>query len=620
MERTELDEFVNKVRERSDLVSVVSRYVPLTKKSGSYWGRCPFHNEKTPSFSVNPDKGFFYCFGCHAGGNVFKFLSLIENLTYFEAIKLQAERLGIPLPSRKKSSEEIRREREKRELLKINELTRDFYLDELAKTPEGESGRKYLAGRGITDATIEEFKIGFAPDTWNKLTDFLLNRGFSPDDLTKTGVAVKRKDGSGILDRFRGRVMIPIADIFGHVVGFGGRILKAEDEYNPKYLNSPETPVFNKRQILFGLDKAHLSISSSGFAIVVEGYMDAISLVGAGIRNVVATLGTAFTPDHAKLIMRYARKIVFCYDSDEAGQRATVRALPIVKNAGAEVSVVQVPDGKDPDEFVRKHGRDAFVKLLKNAVPLVEYRMNYVLSHMKISTLAEKISALREILPTVVGVEDATLKAGYRKQLSSALMLDESTISREWDAFLRGNSVKSGVYPDSSKIPPKKSDNVARKKLPVGLSSTGVAEEIILRMAWHEPDVLGYVMSLVPKEVFSGVHAEIVKYLEKCIEEEKRPDAIDAGAELTDEANAELSRILIGGSEEPRDTELAAFEDSMKVLRIEWLQIRYNLVTQEADKIFREDYDAYAKKIAESLKIKEEMNKLRFETAKKINL
>ena len=397
MSNTEQDEFVEKVRERSDIHSVISRYVSLNQRGGKYWGLCPFHNEKTPSFSVDAAKGLFYCFGCHTGGNVFKFLSLIENISYYEAIKLQAERLGIPLPTKKLSPEEERRRREEKILLKCNTLAQEFYHECLIKTARGEVGRKYLAGRGITPETIETFKLGFAPDGWDILLKNLTRQGFSAEQLEKIGLVKRRSDNSGFYDRFRSRVMIPINDIFGHTVGFGGRILVADDN-SPKYLNSPESALFSKRNLLFGLDKAHLSISSAGFAIVVEGYMDAISLVAAGVKNVVATLGTAFTPEHAKLILRYARKIIFCYDSDEAGQRATMRALPIVQAVGAEVFIVKVPEGKDPDEFVRNRGKTAFDALIKNALSLIDYQIDYVLAHVDTSTAPGKIRALQEIL------------------------------------------------------------------------------------------------------------------------------------------------------------------------------------------------------------------------------
>ena len=272
MRSTELDEFVERVNERTDIYSVVSHYVALTQKSGRFWGQCPFHNEKTASFSVSPDKGLFYCFGCQTGGNVFKFLSLIENITYFEAVKLQAQRLGIPLPEKKVSPEEERRRREEKSLFKINELAQDFYHECLINTARGEVGRKYLAARGITTETIKIFKMGWASDEWENLLSNLTRRGFSPQQIEAAGLIVRRKNSSGYYDRFRGRVMIPINDVFGHTVGFGGRILKAADDMNPKYLNSPETEIFNKRNLLFGLDKSNREISKAGVAIVVEGF------------------------------------------------------------------------------------------------------------------------------------------------------------------------------------------------------------------------------------------------------------------------------------------------------------------------------------------------------------
>ena len=351
MRNEQLDEFVERVRAQSDILQVVQTYVSMKKKGNRYWGCCPFHGEKTPSFSVVPDKGFFYCFGCHAGGNVFKFLSLIENVTYFEAIKLQAEKLGIPMPQRQRTPQELARDQQKADLRKVNEMARDFFHNCLTLTKLGEPGKAYFAGRSISPETIDEFKLGYAPEAWDKLSAAFLKRGVKKEFLLEAGLAAERKNGQGVYDRFRHRVIIPIADERGRVVGFGGRVL---DDSTPKYLNTPETILFNKRRLLFGLDRSHRAISKAGYAIVVEGYMDAISVFSAGVRNVVASLGTAFTAEHCKLIMRYAPAIYFCYDSDEAGQKATIRALSIVRDSGATVRVIVVPDGKDPDEFIRR--------------------------------------------------------------------------------------------------------------------------------------------------------------------------------------------------------------------------------------------------------------------------
>lgn len=597
---SELDEFVERVSERTDIYSVISHYVPLTQKSRRYWGCCPFHNEKTPSFCVSPDKGLFYCFGCGTGGNAFKFLSLIENISYFEAIKLQAQRLGIDLPEKKYSPEEERRRREEKTLLKINESAQEFYHECLIKTARGEVGRKYLAARGITMETIKNFKLGYAPDEWEGLVTQLTRQGFSTQQAESAGLVVKRKSSSGCYDRFRGRVMIPIADAFGHVVGFGGRILNADDKENAKYLNTPETALFNKGKLLFGLDKSNRAINSAGAAVVVEGYMDAISLFGAGIQNVVATLGTAFTPDHAKLILRYARKIIFCYDSDEAGQRATVRALPIVQAVGAEVFVVKVPDGKDPDEFVRKHGKSAFEELLKNAATLFDYRMKYVLEHATLSTISGKVQALQEILPVVAKIDDTVTRNEYRLKISSLLTLDEQIVSDEWKKFLvRARQTDPAK---SNKKPPKLPDYTS--------PMISAAVENILCMLWQDDDLIDYVLTIIPKDFFAATHQEIIDWLKLCLEQERRPNELSAAKELSDAANTELSRILLSGSEYPPEKKVDIFNDSVDLLKRFSFRKKYHALLAQADKYNPSDMAAYVKTVRESLRIKTEIDKL----------
>ena len=600
MGSTEMDSFVERVTERTDIYSVVSNYVQLTQKSGRYWGRCPFHNEKTASFSVSPDKGLFYCFGCGVGGNVFKFLSLIENITYFEAIKLQAQRLGIDLPEKKSSPEQDKRRREEKILIKINELAQDFYHECLIKTARGEVGRKYLAARGINTETIETFKLGFASDEWENIYNKFTRQNFSPQQLEAVGLVAKRKNSSGYYDRFRGRIMIPIANIFGNVVGFGGRILNPADDTTPKYLNTPETVLFNKRNLLFGLDKSNRAISAAGAAIVVEGYMDAISLFGAGIKNVVATLGTAFTPEHVKLILRYARKIIFCYDSDEAGQRATIRALPIVQQMGAEVFVVKVPDGKDPDEFIRKHGKTAFEELITNAATLIDYRMQYILANSEYETIAGKIRTLKEILPVIAKVEDTVMRNEYCKKIAAALTLEEHIVIDEW------KKISSKPEPDKKAVivkRPKTSNNESPK--------IRKASEDILRMLWHENDILDYVLTLLPKEIFSEVHREIINWLKTCAKQERRADQMSAATELSEAANAELARILIKGSNTPRDSEMIVFEDSIKTLQESMLNKKYYELLAKAEKYIPSSNATYDEILQEWLKVKADLDKLK---------
>ncbi len=599
MRSAELDEFVERVNERTDIYSVVSRYVQLNQRGGRYWGCCPFHNEKTASFSVSTDKGLFYCFGCGAGGNVFKFLSLIENITYFEAVKLQAQRLGIELPKKKSSPEQERRRREERTLVKLNEEAQEFYHESLINTARGSVGRKYLEGRGITKETIETFRIGLAPEEWDSLLKKFTRQGYTPQQLETVGLIVKRKNSVGYYDRFRERVMIPICDVFGHVVGFGGRILTAETEATPKYLNTPETVLFNKRNLLFGLDKSNRAISSAGVAIVVEGYMDAISLFSAGIKNVVATLGTAFTPEHVKLILRYARKIIFCYDSDEAGQRATIRALPIVQQAGADVFIIKIPDGKDPDEFIRKHGKEAFEELIKNASTWIDYRIRHILANTEHSTAQGKIRALREILPIIVSADNRVTGDEYCKKIAAELVLDERLVIDEYRKALK-QATKS--EPIAAKRTKANDDEDLRIRM---------ASEEILRMAWHETDTLDYVLTVLPKEIFNSCHKEIISWLETCAAQERRPDKISAAEELSEEANAELSRILLNGADELGKREIAIFEESIDILRQIVLMKEYYKLSAQAEKYIPNDETTYNKTVKEFLKIKEKVDNLK---------
>lgn len=604
MTYTEMNEFVEKVRERSDIYSVVSRYVPLSLKGGRYWARCPFHGEKTASFTITPEKGLFYCFGCHAGGNVFKFISMMENISYFEAVKLQAERLGIALPDRKKSQAEIEKEREEKILFKINELAQNFYHNFLLMTKEGETGRKYLNSRGITNATVDKFKIGFAPNSWDRLRREFIKRGFSDEQLMAAGLVSKQKNGNNFFDRMRGRVMIPITDIFGHVVGFGGRILNDSEKDAPKYLNTPETVIFNKGHLLFGLDKANKSIFAKKFVVVVEGYMDAISLASAGFENVVATLGTAFTEEHAKLLLRHARKIIFCYDSDEAGQRATFRALPIVEKFDADISVIKIPDGKDPDEFVRKHGLKQFEQLAKNSVSLFDYRLQYVLNHTEHETVGGKLDTLKKILQGMAGMRDSLKIREYCKKISTTLLLDESTVFEEFQKLSSppdtSAPVRFRIIKRNPKVPKNDLGNITVKQ----------AGEVILRMIWHECDMLDYTLAIIPKEAFEKVHTEILDYYERCLENGERPCDVTAEKELSMVANAEISRILAEGSEDPRDDEIPVFEESLRAIKKNWLKRLYDEKYKDANKYVLKDYSVYAEKIQETLKIKEEMDKL----------
>ncbi len=606
MQKAGMDSFVARVRDDSDILSVVARYVTLTQKGGRYWACCPFHSEKTPSFTVDPNKGFYHCFGCGAGGNVFNFISKMENISYFDAVKLQARRLNIPLPNeRPRSVAEIEAEREEKALYEVNELARNFFHNCLTLTPYGENAREYLAGRGISEEIIKDFKLGYAPNDWDKLSNAFVKRGIATKHLIDAGLVGQRTRDRGLYDRFRDRVMIPIVDTTGHVLAFGGRVLNSNGDSivdAPKYLNSPETRIFNKRRVLFGLDRAAADIRREGFAIVVEGYMDTISLVAAGIKNVIATLGTAFTVDHARILTRYSRRIIFCYDNDEAGQRATMRALPIIADAGAQASVVIVPDGKDPDEFVRKHGSDAFRELTANAMPMIDYRIKFVLDHSALNTLDDRVGALREILSSIAKMHDSALRNEYGRKIASALDLDQSTVNSEWRNISLGRASNASAG---------RVININTVRAEAQSDASWRSWRTLIRAGWHATELLEHALTLLPKEEFPKLHREIVTYLEKCIQEERRPDDVSAAQELSDEAMSELSECLVGSNEELSTEEVQSYMDSLKLLRVEFLSRQYQKLMDDLEKHPRGSPE-FAETLSQAQRVKGELDVKKF--------
>ena len=583
-----MEAFVQQVRAQTDILAVVQGYVPLKRKGGRYWGCCPFHNEKTASFSVVPADGFFYCFGCHAGGDAFKFISLIEHITWFEAVKRQAEQLGIPLPAEKRDPREEARLRELDDLRKVNALARDFFHNCLTMTHYGAAGRAYLAGRGITEAAIERCGIGFAPDAWAKLSDAFRKRGIPEHLLVTAGLAVKRERGGGVYDRFRNRVIIPIADERGRIVGFGGRALEGA---MPKYLNTAETPVFNKRKLLFGLDRAHRAIASEGCAIVVEGYMDAIAAWEAGVANVVATLGTSFTEGHAALLLRRAPRIVFCYDSDAAGQEATLRALAAVRGRAAEVRVLLLPDGKDPDEYVRTHGAEAFRALVATAVPVPAFRLRHVRTHMA-DGVEGRNAALQAMLPVLAEL-DAVARGAYVRQTAAELFLDEGVVADALRKFLQRGGAEPAAPADLQRPVLRQADDAVRR-----------AGRELLAAAWHTPDLLTEILSFIPRtdfpdELIGGILGAMAEHLQA-------GGALDADfiAEQPTAARDELMRTL---AEEGRTDD--SYRGALATLRRAYLTAALARHTRRAEAMMQEGKAAYIDELNEVKKIQDEISR-----------
>lgn len=411
------EDTIQKVKEQNDIVDVISENVRLKKAGRNYSGLCPFHHEKTPSFSVSQDKQIYKCFGCGEAGNVITFVMKYKNLNFTEALKLLAERANIQIEE--EGHKTVKKDPHEK-LYQVNtEAARYFY----SNLKGSKSSKSYFLGRGITESTIRRFGLGYALDSWVTLLKYLKSKGYTELDMFNAGLIIKNEKGN-YYDRFRNRVMFPVFDSKGRVIGFGGRVL---DDSKPKYLNSPETAVFKKGTNLYGLNFSIKNKIENRTIIIVEGYMDCISLHQYGITNVVASLGTALTINQAKLLKRYADRIIISYDADLAGQSATLRGLEILKGEGFDVRVLTVPQGKDPDEYIRSNGRDAFIKLIDNALPFIEYRIKRAKEGIDFNNHEMVITFVKnatEIIAELNPVE----KDIYIKQISEEAGIKEQAI------------------------------------------------------------------------------------------------------------------------------------------------------------------------------------------------
>jgi DNA primase len=418
---------IDEIRRRADIVSLIGEYVALKKAGKNYVGLCPFHQEKTPSFTVSSDKQIFHCFGCGEHGDVFSFLMKINNLTFPEAVRQLAKKVGVDIPQRALSSKERADYTIREQILMVNGFAAEYFIGVLGSQP-GQKARDYLKKRGITEKAIETFRIGFAADGWQGLLDFLERKGISVEIAQQAGLVIARSkdDKRGYYDRFRGRVIIPIEDSEGRVIAFGGRVM---NEGEPKYLNSPESPVYTKGDNLFGLFRTKESIRSKGFAILVEGYFDLISLWSAGIKNVAAALGTALTRSQVDLLGRYTKKVAAVFDPDEAGRKALSRSLELFLAGNVQAMAVILPAGYDPDSFVRAHGRENFEALVAGAQPMADYYIEEILGNA--GTLEEDREKLRNAVDFVKKIDDAVERNLFVKKISQKLNIDQDVLKNE---------------------------------------------------------------------------------------------------------------------------------------------------------------------------------------------
>lgn len=418
------DQIKEEVRARADIATVIGRYVALKGSGGSLKGLCPFHKEKTPSFHVNAAKGFFHCFGCGKGGDVFTFLQEIEGIQFPEALKILAEENGIEL--RHQSSDTSLQGNNhgdssltKTEIIEINELASKFFYSQIKNSPQA---IEYLKSRGLKGETVRDFRLGFAPEGWGTLINYFQSKHISQKALIECGLAIE-KDSGGAYDRFRNRIMFTLTDLGGKAIGFAGRGMDADSI--PKYLNSPETLVYKKKHFLYGLYKARQAIRECGMLLIVEGYMDYLSLYQSGIQNVAAASGTALTPEHAHLINRFTTKIVLTFDSDNAGQNAAVRAIFVLAPFNFDISILSVPDAKDPDEYIRKNGVDSFRELIKKAPGWITFIIKKAMEEHDASTPRGKSAVVEYLNPLVESIKDPIILANFKKEIAEHLEIKE---------------------------------------------------------------------------------------------------------------------------------------------------------------------------------------------------
>ncbi|MBO0856938.1 MAG: DNA primase [Chloracidobacterium sp.] len=421
--------FSDELRNQADIVRIVSDYVSLKKKGRDWAACCPFHNEKTPSFYVSPVKQIFKCFGCSKGGSVFDFVMEIEGCSFPEAIRVVAEKVGVTVPVETDNARQYEeRESQRADLMRLNQWATEFFEQNLTETAEGRRALDYLAARGVNEDTRKGFRLGYAPNSWDAMIAYLRSRGASTTQIERSGL-VSVRDSGGYYDRFRSRLMFPIRDAQGRIIAFGGRIL---GDGEPKYLNSPETPLYIKGMHLYGLSQARESIRQRGYAILVEGYMDFLIPFQAGVRNLVASLGTALTENQTRLLGRYARRIVVNFDPDSAGQSATKRSLELLLTESFKVNVLTLPDNLDPDEYITAHGSESYLKLLKGSQPFLDYIVDQAISSHDQKSPTGKVETINAILPYLRLVKDKIERAEHFERIADRLKIDSRLIREEF--------------------------------------------------------------------------------------------------------------------------------------------------------------------------------------------
>ena len=550
--------FLDELIAQNPIEDVVGQYVTLRRSGANMFGLCPFHGEKTASFSVAPDKGIYYCFGCHKGGGVINFQMEVEGMSYPDAVRALAKRVGMEVPEDEQYQS---RYHAQERLWALHKEAARFYHAKLY-APEGAAALRYATDRGMPKATLINFGIGYAPDTWSSLVDHLRRKGYTDEELKESGlVTVSQKNGN-LFDRFRDRLMFPIIDVRGNVIGFGGRIMKKDDNA-AKYLNSPETLIFNKRKNLFALNLAKKS--KLGYLILVEGYMDAIALHQYGFDCAVASLGTALTADGATLLSKYTEQVVLIYDGDAAGQNATQRAIPILEKAGLKVKVLQMQGAKDPDEFLKKFGADKFRLLLEGSSNRIEYQLNAIRKKYDISIDDQKVQYVHDCALLIASLDSPIKREIYGKRVAETASISENAVAMEVEKARKNRVYREKKAQEKIDLAPAQAfQRRGASKVPYNNVKSGVAEQGLMAMAIREPALLHLVTDLKAEEfsvpLFGRVFTQLLERYRQGLE--------ISLAGLTDLSEDEMSHMA-GIVYQQDVVNEDAFRDCIRTIRTE---------------------------------------------------
>lgn len=549
--------FLDEVAARNPIEEVVGQYVNLRRSGSNLFGLCPFHGEKTASFSVAPDKGIYYCFGCHKGGSVINFQMEIEGMSYPDAVRALAQRAGLEVPE----DEEYRSRYQKQERLwGLHKEAARFYNTTLY-TPQGKEGLAYAQKRGMPKSTLTKFGIGFAPDSWDALVNAMKAKGYTEEEMKEAGlVSVSSKNGR-IYDRFRNRLMFPIIDVRGNVIGFGGRVM---DNSTPKYLNSPETEIFNKRKNLFALNLAKKS--KLGYLILVEGYMDAVALHQYGFDCAVASLGTSLTEEHAALLARYTENVVLIYDGDQAGQNATRRAIPMLEKVGLRVKVLQMKDAKDPDEYLKKFGADRFRLLLEQSSDRVEYQLNTIRRKYDLNEDEQRVRFIAEAAEFISTLGNAVQREIYGGRAAEAAKITPESMKIEVDKAFKKHIRREKKKQERIDLSPAVNHQPKTREFHYNNVKSAMAEEKVIAMILKENALLDSVKDLQPEQFSSPLLGRVFGQI-RALASEGLETRFASLTDLTPEESAHIAAISQRENIPVNETEL---QDCAAVIRREY--------------------------------------------------